>query len=47
TDDKKIRGKQSNKCLGTKSFIVRKGDSVVLADCDFSRALEFTTIQDK
>ncbi|EAO4439000.1 ricin-type beta-trefoil lectin domain protein [Salmonella enterica] len=42
TDDNKIHGKQSNKCLGTKSFIVRKGDSVVLADCDFSRALEFT-----
>ncbi|HHC0435932.1 TPA: lipoprotein EnvE, partial [Salmonella enterica] len=38
----KIKGKQSRKCLGTNSIIVRKGDPVVLADCDFSRALEFT-----
>ncbi|EJJ9677390.1 ricin-type beta-trefoil lectin domain protein [Salmonella enterica] len=42
TDDNKIKGKQSRKCLGTNSFIVRKGNPVVLADCDFSRALEFT-----
>ncbi len=42
TDDNKIKGKQSRKCLGTNSIIVRKGDPVVLADCDFSRALEFT-----
>ncbi|EAT8909243.1 RICIN domain-containing protein [Salmonella enterica] len=42
TDDNKIKGKQSRKCLGTNSFFVRKGDPVVLADCDFSRALEFT-----
>ncbi|EGI6177804.1 ricin-type beta-trefoil lectin domain protein [Salmonella enterica subsp. houtenae serovar 51:z4,z23:-] len=42
TDDNKIKGKQSRKCMGTNSFFVRKGDPVVLADCDFSRALEFT-----
>lgn len=42
TDDNKIKGKQSEKCLGTKSIIVRKGNPVVLVDCDFSRALEFT-----
>ena len=42
TDYNKIKGKQSRKCLGTNSIIVRKGDPVVLADCDFSRALEFT-----
>ena len=41
-DDNKIKGKQSGKCLGTKSIIVRKGNPVVLVDCDFSRALEFT-----
>ncbi|MBA3223252.1 RICIN domain-containing protein [Salmonella bongori] len=41
-DDNHIKGKQSRKCLGTTSIIVRKGDPVVLADCDFSRALEFT-----
>lgn len=38
----KFKGKQSEKCLGTKSIIVRKGNPVVLVDSDFSRALEFT-----
>ncbi|HAT1685237.1 TPA: ricin-type beta-trefoil lectin domain protein [Klebsiella oxytoca] len=42
TEENKIRGQQSRKCLGTESLIARKGDPVVLADCDFSRALEFT-----
>ncbi|EEE0988520.1 ricin-type beta-trefoil lectin domain protein [Salmonella enterica] len=41
-DDNKIKGKQSQKCIGTNSFFVKKGDPVVLADCDFSRAFEFT-----
>ncbi|EEM2539793.1 lipoprotein EnvE [Salmonella enterica subsp. enterica serovar Morehead] len=42
TEENKIRGKQSQKCLGTESPVVRKGDTVVLADCDFSRPLKFT-----
>lgn len=38
----KLRGNRAENASGTNSIIVRKGDPVVLADCDFSRATEFT-----
>ncbi|EOA1532199.1 RICIN domain-containing protein [Salmonella enterica subsp. enterica serovar Braenderup] len=46
TNGRKIYGKQSNKCLVTRSFIIRSNDIIVLSDCDFSHALQFTQGKD-